>query len=710
MSSSSRSNAQRFTATQRLTARHAPEKARSGKLSDQEFAAIDEGLGDNETRFHLLLDTLPFIAFVIAPGGRAKYYNQAFVDYHGFDPGDDIVARTSLLHPDDQVRLVSSRQQAAASCTGYVVEARLRRHDGIYRWHRIHNKPLIRDGELISWLGTAVDIHDVLNANELLERRVRERTPELEALNQHLAAEIQQRKRTEEGLRASEARYRLLYNRTPMALHSTNREARLVDVNDTWLAMFECSRKDAIGRSPAEFMTAESADRYRDRSWPEMLASGGQLRVVDYQFVTRSGRVFDGRLAAAGEFDARGGFVRTWSAIADVTAEKRADRELRQAQRMEAVGQLTAGIAHDFNNLLTAVLGNLELLSRRPLQDQARADRLIAGARSAAGRGAKLIAQLLAFSRQQRISAEPIDLKRVIDDMVPLLRSTIGGNLGITVRAEPGVSAALADPTQLELAILNLAINARDAMPNGGAITIEMANVTLGEPTWPEEPAAGDYVAVRVSDTGSGIPDAVRDRIFEPFFTTKEVGRGSGLGLSQVLGVAKQLGGGLAVRSIPDEGTRISIFLPRAGEMAPDNADIAAMPAAEAESGRRARILLVDDDADVRSIAGAVLSDAGYEVVEASSGAAALDALERADCPTGLVLADVAMPGINGVEFAAIVRRTWPALPVLLMTGYADSGLLRKGGDHEVLRKPFQAAELEAKVRRAMGRSPGLPG
>jgi PAS domain S-box-containing protein len=534
-------------------------------MSDQEFAPADEALRDSETRFHLLLDTLPFIAFVIAPGGRAAHYNRQFIEYHGFVPGDDKAARTALLHPDERSRLVSTRQSGATSRSEYVVEARLRRHDGAYRWHRIHNKPLIRAGDLVGWLGTAVDIHDVVHANEILEQRVSERTAELEAVNERLTTEIKQRQQTEEGLRASEARYRLMYNRTPMALQSVDAEARLIDVNDTWLVMFEYAREEVIGRSPADFMTPDSADQYREQAWPEMLASFGQTRVVDYQFQTRSGRVFDGRLAASGEFDADGRFVRSWSAIADVTAEKRADRDFRQAQRMEAVGQLTAGIAHDFNNLLTAILGNLELMAKRPGQDQARTDRLIAGAMNAALRGAKLTAQLLAFSRQQKITAEPVDLKRMIEGMLPLLRGTIGGNIMITIQVDSELSAALADPTQLELAVLNLAINARDAMPQGGAITIATANVTLGEPTWPEEPAAGDYVAVSVSDSGTGIPDAVRERMFEPFFTTKGIGKGSGLGLPQVLGVVKQLGGGLAVRSSPGKGTCVSILLPRAG-------------------------------------------------------------------------------------------------------------------------------------------------
>ena len=218
-------------------------------MSDQECATIDDVLETDGTRFHLLLDTLPFLAFVIAPGGRAEYYNQRFIDYHGFIPAGEKDARTALLHPDDRHLLVSSRKTAAALNREYIVEARLRRHDGLYRWHRIHNKPLIRAGDLIAWLGTAVDIHDVVHANEILEHRVSERTEELESVNRQLTEEIAQRRAIEEGLRASEARYRLLYNRTPMALQSVDAQARLIDVNDTWLAMFEYSRNDVLGRA-----------------------------------------------------------------------------------------------------------------------------------------------------------------------------------------------------------------------------------------------------------------------------------------------------------------------------------------------------------------------------------------------------------------------------------------------------------------------------
>jgi PAS domain S-box-containing protein len=667
---------------------------------------IQPAFQDGESRFQLLLETLPHIAFVLKPGGHAEYYNQNFIRYLGFLPGPDRTARNALIYPDDRHNIEAARITAAASSTEYIVEARLLRHDGVYRWHRIHNKPLIRDGRVIVWIGTAVDIHDIQQANEALEQRVRQRTSDLEVACQRLVAEIQQRRHAEDVLRDSEQRYRMLYNRTPMALQSVDANARLIDVNDTWVAMFGHDREHVIGRSPIEFMAPESAERYQRVSWPEMLNSSEQVRTVDYQFVTRTGQVFDGRLAARGEFDAEGRFVRSWSAIADITAEKRAGKELLQAQRMEAIGQLTAGIAHDFNNLLTAVLGNLELLSLRLDTQKLRTAALIDGARRAAERGARLTAQLLAFSRQQWILAEPTDINCVIQDMLPLLQSTIGATIHIDTGLEAQLWSALTDSTQLELAILNLAINARDAMPEGGAIRIATTNVCRSEPVRSEEPAAGDYIAVSVTDTGSGMPPEILDRIFEPFFTTKGIGKGSGLGLPQVLGVAKQLGGGVSVNSAPGQGTSITIFLPRGARApVPERVELPAEPVTVVTSLQCTRILLVDDDADVRTVVAAMLEAAGYEVLQAASGASALEVWSHADSPVELMVVDVAMPGINGVELAKIVRHTAPTLPIVFMTGYADASLLPADARDDALRKPFGPGQLEAKIALTISRN-----
>ncbi len=653
--------------------------------------SMEDWLSIADQPFKLLLDTLPFPAFIIARGGQAVHYNAAFLDYHGGHPGFGYADRAAMLHPEDQPVLAAARADAAPLDVDYVVEVRLRRHDGVFRWHRVHNKPLFQDGERVAYLGTATDVHGDREAAEVLERRVRERTTELEASNHRLAVQ--------------EARFRELYDRTPMALQSADGTARLVDVNDTWIETFGYSRTEVLGRSPTDFMTPESAREYRERAWPAMLASGGEVRIVDYQFVTASGRVFDGRLAARGVFDAEGNLIRTWSAIADVTAEKRADLGLRQAQRLEAVGQLTAGLAHDFNNLLTAILGNLELAARGLLPDDRRL-RLIEGARTAGRRGARLTGQLLAFSRQQRIVAEPVDVNLVLEGMRSLLASTAGGSIVIDVAPEPDLPLAMADPTQLELAILNLVINARDALGSSGRIVVSTRAVTAAAPDRPEEPDAGTYVAVEVGDDGPGIPPEVRNRIFEPFFTTKGVGRGSGLGLAQVLGIAKQLGGGVRVGTALGRGTTVCVLLPRAAAglvVAPGTPG----PAHAASPGRAARILLVDDDPDVRTTAGAMLRQAGHSVIETGCAVEALAALAPEAGAIDLLLADVAMPGTGGAALAAEVRGTWPGIPVLFMTGYADTALLPEALWPDVLAKPFDAATLEARVSLAL--QPKLP-
>ena len=676
-------------------------------VSDPTSEPPSQALVEENGPFQLLLETLPHMAFVIWPGGHAAYYNQVFLNYLGFHPSPDKASRTALQHPDDQPVLEASRKAAVATLSDYVVEARMRRHDGVWRWHRIHNKPLIKDGRPVAWLGTAVDIHDFREANEALERRVREHTAKLEVANEQLTAEIQQRQLTEQVLRDSETRYRMLYNRTPMALQSVDANGRLIDVNDTWLSLFGYQRGDVLGRSPADFMTSASAEDYRKNAWPVMTAGPEIVQVVDYQFLTGAGRIIDGRLSATGEFDAEDRFIRSWSAIADVTAEKRADQELRQAQRLEAVGQLTAGVAHDFNNLLTAVLGSLELLAKRLTAREPQVAALLAAATTAAQRGAALTTQLLAFSRQQRIAAKPTDLQAVIEKITPLLQSTIGAAIKVNIVTKPDRWLALGDQTQLELAIMNLAINARDAMPGGGTITIRVANTWRGSPVKPEEPEAGDYVSVSVADTGSGIPDDVQKRAFEPFFTTKGPGKGSGLGLSQVLGMTKQLRGGVAISSALGVGTCVTIFLPRA------EVDLVALPNQEAPSpsdiidavsARNVCILLVDDDADVRDVAAAMLRDAGHNVLDVASGMAALETLSQSTTRAELLLTDVVMPGMNGVELATIVRRNWPELPVLFMTGYAGSGLLPADANDNVLKKPFQAGELETKVLQAIAR------
>jgi signal transduction histidine kinase/ActR/RegA family two-component response regulator len=380
---------------------------------------------------------------------------------------------------------------------------------------------------------------------------------------------------------------------------------------------------------------------------------------------------------------------------AQIAERERVESALRQSQRLEAVGQLTSGVAHDFNNLLTVVLGNARLM-QRTASDPAAIRRLNMMSQ-AAERGAKLTAQLLAFSRRQKLEPRAVDLNETVAGMRDLLHSTLGGSVRLDARLGPDLWAAMIDPTQIELVILNLAINASHAMEVGGELTIETGNVTLGAPRRPEEPPPGDYVMLAVTDTGSGMTDEVLAKAFEPFFTTKEVGKGSGLGLSQVFGLAKQSGGGVRIDTELGVGTSVRVYLPRAA----GSADRAGAQTAASRAATNQLVLVVDDDDAVREITAFMLRDLGYGVVEAGSGGAALDLLER-QANVDLVLLDFAMPGMNGGEVAREIKTRRPDLPILFATGYADAEALVEAGEDRVIRKPFVDGELASKLAAAV--------
>ncbi len=389
--------------------------------------------------------------------------------------------------------------------------------------------------------------------------------------------------------------------------------------------------------------------------------------------------------------------------LTELEERERVEETLRQMQRLEAIGQLTSGVAHDFNNLLTVVLGNIGFLERGlPAMDEKLSLRL-GYMRTAAERGATLTAQLLAFSRRQRLEPKPVDLNTAVGGMRDLLQSTMGGTVRIETVLRPELWPALVDPAQIELVVLNLAINARDAMQVGGTVTIETDNAILGAPQRPEEPAAGEYVMVAVTDTGSGMSEVIRAKAFEPFFTTKEIGKGSGLGLSQVLGFAKQSGGGVGIDTRVGEGSSVRVYLPRAtaavSSLAGRGLDGRSQPAVIAT----ATVLVVDDDDGVREVTASTLRDAGYTVHEAGSGGAALELLEHSQ-RIDVVLVDFAMPGMNGSELARHIRGKFPPLQILFVTGYADTQALAEVGEDNIIRKPFLEGELERKVRMALAR------
>jgi CheY-like chemotaxis protein len=354
------------------------------------------------------------------------------------------------------------------------------------------------------------------------------------------------------------------------------------------------------------------------------------------------------------------------------------------------LGRLTAGVAHGFNNLLTTILGNLELLKDRTV-DEGSLKLLRAAARSAQ-LGAAVNAQLLSFARRQTLRPEAVDLNHLLAGMGDLLRTTVGDAIRIETHAQRDAWPALVDPNQIALVIINLVINARDAMPSGGALTIETRNATFCIGNHPKDLAAGDYLALSISDTGTGMSEEVRAKAFEPFFTTKGPGDGSGLGLSMVLGVTVQSRGGIRIESRPGGGTTVEIFLPRAGSAATSAEIVALPPSHPAVVGEV--VLVVGDNSDVREVTAAMLASLGYHVLEARSGSAAIAILGRGE-RVDLMLVDVAMPDMNGIEVARRAREQRPGLPVLFATGYGDAALLspdeieRSG----ILRKPYRRDE-----------------
>ncbi len=605
------------------------------------------------------------------------------------------------LHPEDREATLAAFAAALdpERRAAYDVEYRtIGKEDGVIRWVAAKGRGLFEDGEgrCVRAVGTVLDITG--------------------------------RKTVQEELRESEARFRTLADSAPALIWMCDDKGALVFAN-RW-------HEETFGRPTAELMDGGWQSIIHPHDQAGFIADFDQaflsrapfsrdVRVIDRHGVTRwlhseaRPRKVDGvfvgyvgcdvditEVHLASEILEKGIAERTQELAAtnrqlsaQIEERERVEATLRQMQRLEAIGQLTSGVAHDFNNLLTVVLGNVDLVARAAADAKLdeRTRQRLGYMRTAAERGATLTAQLLAFSRRQRLEARPIDLNDTVAGMRDLLQSSMGGAVRLDTRLRPDLWPALVDPTQIELIILNLAINARDAMEVGGSLTVSTDNITLGQPDHPEEPPPGDYVLIAVTDTGSGMTPDVRDRAFEPFFTTKPVGKGSGLGLPQVFGFAKQSGGGVAIQTEVGKGTSVRVYLPRAEERRREPRP----PALELGSERGGevcgrRILVVDDDPPVREITATMLRTMGAEVLEAGSGGAALELLDRDS--VDLLVIDFAMPGMNGAELAAACKTRWPDLPTLFVTGYADLRAIASVSEERIVQKPFRGGELQRKV------------
>jgi PAS domain S-box-containing protein len=499
-------------------------------------------------------------------------------------------------------------------------------------------------------------------------------------------------------LHRSEQLFLSVFHASPSMISLTTRgDGRYVDINDTFLRIWGRRREDVIGRTSLEIGFWEDPS-FRERMVEQLRK--GPVRDLEAKVRTSTGEVRDFLYSI--DVIQFGGRDLLLGIGHDITDLRAAEARLRQAQKTEAIGQLTGGIAHDFNNLLAIIHGNLELIDEM-LAEGAPAKVLLGDALRAAKRGAGLTHQLLAYSRQQPLAPRVVRVDRLVLEMTELLRRTLGATISIQHDIDADLWLAKIDPNQLESALLNLAVNARDAMPEGGRLTIEAANTVL-DADYAEQNAEvtpGPYVMVAITDTGSGMSREILSRVLEPFFTTKKIGQGSGLGLSMVFGFVKQSGGHLKIYSEPDRGTTVRLYLPKAaGEAADDDTDDDAdgLPASRGDE----TVLIVDDEAMVRTLTTRILGGLGYRVLEAADGPAALALLatgERVD----LLITDVVLPGgMNGPQLARAARQHRPGLKTLFISGYTKNAIIHNGvlddGVH-LLAKPFAKRDLALRVR-----------
>ncbi len=614
-------------------------------------------------------------------------------------------ALLSAIHPDDRDIAGAAFAEFRTRSGPLRLEVRLAASDGAPRWVVFLGQVRADDsGTPVRMLGITIDSTRRRRIEEAGEAAVRESEQRQRELNERLEQLADERARQ---LDASRAQMQAFFDNSPdwLTLFRAAPDGSFVyeDLNRATQTAYGLPRDRVVGRSVAEILGEEQArvplqhmracvQTGRNQHYTARRTMAGVTRTIDVMFA----------LVPEGQPENHDGTRFIISTARDLTEWEAIEERLRQSQKIEAVGQLTGGLAHDFNNLLTAIVGNLELLEERVAHDP-RGLRYVGAAQRAAENGARLTEQLLAFSRRQHLEPRPVDLAGVIDGMQDLLARTIGPTIEVRTDLMPEPWPALVDPTQIEIAILNLAINARDAMPLGGCLTIETRNLGAGDPALPAEFGGGDCLRVTVRDTGSGMTEEVLRSAVEPFFTTKAPGKGSGLGLSQVYGTVRQSNGALHIESRLGDGTAVHLFLPRADGATGGGALDRTAGQEPAPSGR---ILVVDDDDAVREVTVQMLVAIGYAVAEVDGGRAALDALRRGDS-YDLMVIDIAMPGLNGIETVRQARQLAPGLRVLYVTGYADlTPSDPQIGDEPVIRKPFRVADLTAAVGDALRREP----
>jgi PAS domain S-box-containing protein len=526
-------------------------------------------------------------------------------------------------------------------------------------------------------------------------------------VDRRLSAQAAALESSEQALRAQQQFLLQIVNANPHMIFVKTWDGRFTLANRAAAEIYGTTSEQLVGKRDADFNpNREEVERFLQDDREVMTSR--QPRFIAEEPVTNSatGETRWFQTVKVPLVAAEGGVSQVLGVATDITRRKQLEDQLRQSQKMEAVGRLAGGVAHDFNNLLTAILGHADLLLEGATEhDGHHAD--LTEIRRAAQRAAGLTSQLLAFSRKQILQPKVLDLNTVVTGMGTLLRRLIGEDIELRIVPAPGLGAVEADPGQLEQVILNLAVNARDAMPRGGKLTVETANVDLDEAYARQRVAVqpGPYVLLAVTDTGVGMNEHVKAHVFEPFFTTKAQGKGTGLGLATVYGIVQQSGGFIWVYSEPGRGTAFKIYLPR---KAASPQELEPVPTREGSHAGSGTILLVEDEAAVRKLASRVLEARGYTVLPAADGLQALDTVERHPGAIDLLITDVVMPQMSGRELADLVRPRRPATKVLYVSGYTDDAIVHHGvldAGVMFLQKPFTPDSLARKVKEILGRN-----
>jgi PAS domain S-box-containing protein len=630
--------------------------------------------GGEEQRFRLLVQSITdYAIYMLDPTGVVITWNPGAQRFKGYERDEILGQHFSRFYTDeDRASGLPARALAMAEGEGRFEQEGWRvRKDGTRMWAHVVIDPIRgRSGQLLGFAKITRDISD--------------------------------KKEAQERLRLSEERFRLLVKGIKdYAIYMLDPLGRVTNWNAGAEEFKGYTEAEIVGEHFSRFYTEEDREAGLPARALATAEREGRFAMEGWR-VRKDGTRFWADVVIDPIRDAQGGLLGYAKITRDVTERRNAQLALQdaqarfvQSQKLEMIGQLTGGVAHDFNNLLAVVLGNLDLMRRRPGLDD-RFNHLIENSIEAAKRGASLTQRMLAFARRQELKTEAVDVPDLVRGLADMLQRSIGPRIHISTHFPLVLRPALADPNQLELALLNLAVNARDAMPEGGAIAISAEELAL-DVADADGTAPGRYLCLRVQDDGHGMDAETLARAVEPFFTTKGVGKGTGLGLSMAHGFATQSGGRLRLRSAPGEGTTAELLLP-AGSRIPRPAP-APEPRTATEQTGPMRILVVDDDNLVLANTSAMLEDLGHEVLEASSGEQALRILQRYD-GLALLVTDHLMPGMTGAQLIQTVQEQWPDLPIVLATGYAD---LEQGAARgaQRLMKPFMQQELAAAISAA---------